>query len=273
MGNSNLRRCSHAEKGIWIDVLCLMHDATNYGVLNWPLKEIAAAVGCKISELKSIISKGVIKGCDSGECKPYIYTPRSGRRDGNPVILITAQNGPIWYSSRMVKDEYVRTIRGESTRFCVGGGETPKDAPKPSPMPPFGDGSSSSSSSNKERGTPPSPLVQPKKKTRTSSEVTFNAWYDQIKANGEKAITEYQPVWEYAENVGLPNDWVNLAWITFKERYSTEAQYIDKKQKDWRQTFLNAVKGNWFKLWFINDEQCTLTTQGHQAKLATRETA
>ncbi len=117
------------------------------------------------------------------------------------------------------------------------------------------------------------PLVQPKNKTRPSTEVTFNAWYDQIKANGEKAITEYRPVWDYAQKVGLPSEWVNLAWFTFKERYSTDANHIDKKYKDWRQTFLSAVKSNWFKLWFVKDDQFSLSTQGHQAELATREAA
>src|SRR5690606_1969349 len=46
------------------------------------------------------------------------------------------------------KDEYVRTIRGESSRFGAGKDEAPKATPKASPKPPFGDGSSSSSSSS-----------------------------------------------------------------------------------------------------------------------------
>lgn len=144
LGNSNLRRCSFPERGVWVDVMCLMHDQDEYGILRWPLKEIAQAVGCQVSLLKGLASKGVLKGCDTGICEPFIYTPRSGRKDGDPVTLVDEQPAPIWYSSRMVKDEYVRTIRGESSRFGVGKDDTPKDAPKP----PFGDGSSSSSSSS-----------------------------------------------------------------------------------------------------------------------------
>jgi len=115
------------------------------------------------------------------------------------------------------------------------------------------------------------PLAQQKKKTRSSGEITFNAWREQIKATGEKAISDYQPVWDYAEKTGLPGEWISLAWITFKERYATHAGYQDKKYTDWRQVFLNAVKGNWFKLWFVKDNQFSLSTQGHQAELATRE--
>ncbi|MBJ9926599.1 hypothetical protein I7825_33195, partial [Burkholderia cenocepacia] len=68
-------------------------------------------------------------------------------------------------SSRMVKDEYVRSVRGESSRFqSEGDDNASKGAPKPpfgaitkaSPKPPFGDGSSSSSSSsNKQKQRAP----------------------------------------------------------------------------------------------------------------------
>lgn len=152
-GNSNLRRCTHAEKGVWVEVLCLMHDQAEYGVLRWPLKEIVEAVKCKPADLRALVSKGVLKGSDDALAEPYIYTPRSGRKDGEPVILLDTQPGPIWYSSRMVKDEHVRTIRGESTRF----GEESGEASKRSPKPPFGDGSSSSSSSSSSSNTPHTP--------------------------------------------------------------------------------------------------------------------
>lgn len=142
--NPNLKRCTFAEKGIWLEVLCLMHDQPEYGVLRWPLKEIAEAVKCRVADLQVLQRKDVLKGHDQALAEPFIYVPRSGRKDGEPVTLVPVQAGPLWYSSRMVKDEYVRTIRGESTRFGDGNGETPKHSPKP----PIGDGSSSSSSSS-----------------------------------------------------------------------------------------------------------------------------
>jgi hypothetical protein len=140
--DANLRRCSPAARGVWMDVLCVLHDAEPYGVVNWPLKELASAAGAALAHVRELVGKRVLKGCDQGECEPLIYTPRHGRKLGDPVTLITPQAGPIWYSARFVRDEYVRTIRGESTRF----GDTNGDAPKAAPMPPIGDGSSSSSS-------------------------------------------------------------------------------------------------------------------------------
>ncbi len=162
--NPNLRRCTHEEKGLWIDVMCLLHDQEEYGVIRWPLDEIATAVGSTAKKLRGLITKGVLKGADKGNCEPFIYTPRSGGKDGDPVTLIEAQLGPIWFSSRMVKDAYVRKRRGASTRFDDDGNQpkkrapksTPKDAPNNTPKPPLGDdigtglgdGPSSSSSSS-----------------------------------------------------------------------------------------------------------------------------
>lgn len=138
--NSNLMRCSWAARGAWIEIMAFMHDADRYGVLTWPLKEIAQAVGCPFNLVTELVNKGVLKGCDKGACEPYVYTPRSGRRDGEPVTLIGEEQGPIWYSSRMVKDEHVRTKAGASTRFGAGqkqpGGDTipaAKDGSKSSP--------------------------------------------------------------------------------------------------------------------------------------------
>lgn len=150
--DANLRRCSPAARGVWMDVLCLLHDSDEYGIVRWPLKDVASAAGASISHLRELADKRVLKGTDKGNCGALIYTPRHGRREGPSVTLIAEQEGPIWYSARFVRDEYVRTIRGESTRFGDADGDAPKDPPNTppnhSPKPPFGDGSSSSSSSS-----------------------------------------------------------------------------------------------------------------------------
>lgn len=140
--NANLRRCSPAARGIWIDVMCVLHDSDEYGVVRWPLVDLANSANAPIKLVRELVEKCVLKGHDKRLQAAFIYVPRSGRKDGEPVTLLAIQDGPVWYSSRMVKDEYVRTIRGESSRFGEGNSESPKAAPKP----PFGDGSTSSSS-------------------------------------------------------------------------------------------------------------------------------
>lgn len=157
--NANLRRCSAAARGIWMDVLCVLHDSDEYGLVRWPLKDLANAAGAPIGLVRELVEKSVLKGIDKGDAEPYIYIPRSGRRDGAPVTLVPTQPGPLWYSSRMVKDEYVRTTSGASTRFGADKPITTKgqsDSPNHSPTRRHGewrgedqsDGSSSSSSSS-----------------------------------------------------------------------------------------------------------------------------
>lgn len=131
MRNANLRRCSHSERGALIDILCLMHDSAEYGLLRWPLKDIAKSIHAPVALLKALVAKKVLKGCDSGDCEPFTYTPRSGRKSGPTVTLIESQPGPIWFSTRMVKDEHVRKVRAEGRApmapFDDGFGDT-KDA-------------------------------------------------------------------------------------------------------------------------------------------------
>lgn len=160
--NAKLRRCSAAERGDWIDLICLLHDSEEYGVLRWPLKDIAEA-GCKIAALQALRRKGVLKGADTGEhFAGHTYTPRHAGKAGRPVVLLEPQEGPIWFSSRMVEDEYVRTKRAtngaaESTpkppKGTPKGGHPSRDARAQS--------SSSTSTSSKSRkddvGLPPDP--------------------------------------------------------------------------------------------------------------------
>lgn len=131
--NSRLRRCTHEEKGLWMDVLCVLHDQDEYGIARWPLREIAQAVGTTTAKLKALVTKGVLKGADAGQaCDAFVFTPTgSGRKKKDPVTLIEAQEGPLWFSSRMVEDEYKRVIRGEH-------GDAPKPAPDIAPKPTIG---------------------------------------------------------------------------------------------------------------------------------------
>ena len=130
--NSKLRRCTHEQKGIWMDVMCVLHDQEEYGVARFPLSEIAQAVGTSRAKLLQLVDKGILKGCDKGELEPFVFTPTgAGRKKLEPVTLLPAQEGPLWYSSRMVEDEYKRTIRGEY-------GNAPKAAPNNAPKAPIG---------------------------------------------------------------------------------------------------------------------------------------
>lgn len=199
--NANLRRCTWEARGVWVEVMGLLHDSDEYGLLRWPLKEIAQALGAPMRAVQELVSKGVLKGTDRGECEAFVYTPRSGRKDGKPVLLVDAQEGPVWYSSRMVRDEYVRTIRGQETRFGDDPKPAPKTPPKAAPNPPFGegqgDGSTSSSTSTTSSLRSEEKRV-PRKPTFDAGGIDLPEWIERSdwqrwckdRAKRGKAITE-----------------------------------------------------------------------------------
>lgn len=115
--NANLGRCSPAARGIWVDIMCVLHDSDEYGVVRWPLLDLANAAHAPIKLVRELVEKNVLKGDDKAVDRAFVYVPRSGRKNGDPVTLIPTQAGPVWFSSRMVKDEYVRANAGATTRF------------------------------------------------------------------------------------------------------------------------------------------------------------
>lgn len=98
-----------------------------------------------------------------------------------------------------------------------------------------------------------------------SEEITLAQFLENCKASGEKAIPEDDPVMEYAEKVGITNEMLAVAWAEFKAAYLPTS----KRYKDWRQAFRNAVRRNWYKLWFLAEGQVAAwTTAGEQARRA-----
>ena len=99
--------------------------------------------------------------------------------------------------------------------------------------------------------------------------IALPTWLEAIKASSEKPIPETDPVFAYAEQVGIPPDHLRLCWREFRDRYSQPGA---KRYRDWRGVFRKAVRGNWFKLWWVDAEgQYLLTTCGKQAEMAAKQ--
>ena len=136
----NLCRCSHAAKGVWIDMICLMHETEERGVLStngipWTEDDIVLAVGGDSSVTRAAIQeltlKGVVnRGVDGAflcrrivrDEKKRIICKEAGKLGGNPNLVPTLKGG----------------VKGGAK-----GGVNPSANPKPTPS-----SSSSSSSSN-----------------------------------------------------------------------------------------------------------------------------
>ena len=134
LANTKLRRCSQAARGVWIDVMCVLHGADEYGVVRWPLAELAMAANAPLKLVKELAEKGVLKGADKNACD-YGWAPTHAGQKGDAVILVVAGDGPAWYCSRFVKDEYKRQRRGANNRFTKEN-QPPKEPPNNTPKPP-----------------------------------------------------------------------------------------------------------------------------------------
>lgn len=101
---------------------------------------------------------------------------------------------------------------------------------------------------------------------RTKSDrQTFATFVADCRAKGEKPITEEHPIFAFAESAGIPVEFVRLAWFEFRRTFGAGGKDEKKTQagaRGWRAHFDNAVRRNWFKLWWFNGEQCELTTAG-----------
>lgn len=114
-GNEKLRRCTDAARGVWMDVMCTLHSSEEYGVVRYPLAELARAAGVKLALLRELVTKGVLKGGDA-DVPAYVHRSMHAGRV-TPVQLLDASEGPMWYCSRFVRDEWSRSRRGSATRF------------------------------------------------------------------------------------------------------------------------------------------------------------
>ena len=98
-----------------------------------------------------------------------------------------------------------------------------------------------------------------------SGPITFAAWLAKVKSAGQQPIAGADPIFAYADEAGLPEEFLLLAWAEFRRKYG-EAQ---TRQSDWRAKFRNCVRGNWLRLWYAtSDGSYALTTAGMQAQRA-----
>lgn len=109
-------------------------------------------------------------------------------------------------------------------------------------------------------GDPPAP---PAPKPRKPGLVKLDTWLATL--GDADAIAADDPIFAYARQTGIPIEYLELSWLRFCE----EMRLRGKMQRDWRAHYRNAVKGNWYKLWwFAPDGSCQLTTPGEQARRA-----
>lgn len=119
----------------------------------------------------------------------------------------------------------------------------------------------------------PQPDKPSKPKREKAPEVTLAEWLEVIRGKGEKAIPTDDTVFAYADGIGLPREFLHVAWFAFRAKYTAEPTSGQKQKAyaNWRAVFRNAVRDNWLKLWYLDGQQYALTTAGQQAQRAHQE--
>lgn len=136
---------------------------------------------------------------------------------------------------------------------------TPKKTPAPLPLPlPSPSPSPRDSGASAPDLFPASPATPARR-----SPIELRTWLDSLPED-EDPIQADDPIIAYAEQAGIRHDWLILCWSRFK------ADMIERKtkKKDWRAHFRNAVRANWYRLWWIRDGEAGLTTMGEQERRA-----
>jgi hypothetical protein len=82
------------------------------------------------------------------------------------------------------------------------------------------------------------------KRTRKRDEQTFRQWLESLR-DDEMAIPPEDPVFEFADQAGIPNEFLHLAWRWFCQRYRDDP----KTYRDWRAVFRRAVYEDWHRCW------------------------
>jgi hypothetical protein len=229
-----LRSCSTGARGLWIDMICYMHEGNPYGHLKVGDKVILPVnLARMVGETLEVVEGWLEELKHAG------------------VYDITTEGTIV--SRRMIRDENLRKIRAEGGK--LGGNpnliKENKDNDKVNLKDKQNTTPSSSSSSS---------IISPKP---PKGAISLEQYLDQCKADSKKPIPEDHPVFDYAKEIGLPHDFLRLQWLEFKDRYTAPGA---KKYKLWSTVFAKSVRDNWFRLWMLKDDQYVLTTTGLQAQ-------
>lgn len=104
-GDAGLRQCSYAARGLWIDLITIMHEANSYGFLlvngkPQDARKIAAMLGGTERQVEKLLEELEAAGVFSRDDDGTIYSRRmlkdkekaerdraNGQRGGNPDLI------------------------------------------------------------------------------------------------------------------------------------------------------------------------------------------
>jgi hypothetical protein len=271
LGNAKLRRCSDAAQGVWMRVLCLMHDSDEIGVLRWPLADIGAAIGAPMELLLELVRKGVMKGCDSGAFGGYEYVPRIKKQLGDPVCVIEPCDGPVWLSSRMVRDSYINAAKAmhgpKGAEYGHLGGEFGRRGGRPSTTAMRNTPQPADEEAPIERGQKPPPSSSSSTSSFQTTKAPTSSTSARPKGNATpipEGFSVSPAIKAWAQKYGFDQLDAHL------ENFVTTCKAHNYRYVDHDAAFMNAIRKNWAKVVVANTTRASpdwwTTTQGVKDK-------
>lgn len=109
------------------------------------------------------------------------------------------------------------------------------------------------------------PPAEPEKPKARKAQ-TLTAYLSECKAARAKPVPDGHHIRRWSADAGVTSEMLQIAWVKFRERYTEGEKGKGKRYKDWPGHFATAVKDNWFKLWFADDDGVKWTTNGLTCK-------
>ena len=98
-------------------------------------------------------------------------------------------------------------------------------------------------------------------------ELTFTEWR-QANPVAEAPIPDGDPIFRYANEIGLGPEMLQVQWHHFFQTYTEDRP--KKTYTDWRAAFRKSVRGNWFRLWSMDAAGAKWTSNGLQSQASYR---
>ncbi|MFM9932870.1 hypothetical protein [Achromobacter xylosoxidans] len=210
------------------------------------VEDVATALDMDNDQVEAILSamQGRVM---EGELVSGWSKRQPAREDGS------AERAKAWRERKKQQAERERTQPNEQERQDK---DKDKDKEEIPPNPPL------------QGGDEPAQPSAAKPKRERKERCTLKTFIDRCRQAGEMAISGYEPLRKYVDGVGLPMEFVQLAWDVFKAEHGPEGVNGRRLQADWRRHFMNYVTKGYYRLWYADAANGTyaLTTQGVQAQ-------
>lgn len=210
------------------------------------VEDVATALDLDNDQVEAILSAMQGRVMDGDQVSGWSKR-QPAREDGS------AERAKAWRERKKQQAERERTQANAQERQDKDKEEDKEEIP---PNPPLQGGDESEQPS----------ATKPKRERK--ERCTLKTFIDRCRQAGETAISSYDPLRKYVDGVGLPMEFVQLAWDVFKAEHGPEGVHERRMQADWRRHFLNYVTKGYYRLWYADAANGTyaLTTQGIQAQ-------